>query len=100
MDIPNNQSTGFLAEEDAFHFLKGKGLTLLERNYQCKTGEIDLIMQDKDTVVFVEVRKRTNPHFPDTSLTWEIDIPYSLRVRPLSSCCSLGNWCRLRDSHP
>lgn len=34
------------------------GLTLVERNYRHKTGEIDLIMQDGDTLVFVEVRSR------------------------------------------
>ena len=49
---------GALAEEAAAEFLKGRGLRLLERNYSCRFGEIDLIMRDGDGVVFVEVRYR------------------------------------------
>ena len=36
------------------------GLRLVERNFRCKGGEIDLIMQDGSTLVFVEVRKRAD----------------------------------------
>ncbi len=43
--------------------LKEKGLTLLERNFSCKTGEVDLIMQENQTLVFVEVRYRKNARF-------------------------------------
>lgn len=39
-------------------FLCKRGLKTLERNYSCKTGEIDLIMKDRDMIVFVEVRFR------------------------------------------
>ena len=46
-------------EKHAADFLQQRGLKLTERNYQCKIGEIDLIMRDKDdTLVFVEVRYR------------------------------------------
>lgn len=54
---------GMEAESAALSFLEGKGLELLERNYRCPMGEIDLIMKDGDTLVFVEVRKRTNRDF-------------------------------------
>jgi putative endonuclease len=40
-----------------------RGLSLVERNYQCKLGEIDLIMRSDDTLVFVEVRYRKATHF-------------------------------------
>ncbi|QMU62486.1 MAG: YraN family protein [Gammaproteobacteria bacterium] len=50
---------GKIAEDEACHFLKKQGLKLVEKNYRCRTGEIDLIMQDKETLVFVEVRYRT-----------------------------------------
>ncbi len=54
-------SIGEQAELKGLEFLKSKGLKLAERNYRCKSGEIDLIMKDKDTLVFVEVRfRRTN----------------------------------------
>lgn len=49
---------GKKAEEAACQFLLKHGLKLLLKNYYCKHGEIDLIMQDGDYVVFVEVRSR------------------------------------------
>ncbi len=54
---------GALAEEAAAEFLTGRGLTLLERNYRCRFGEIDLIMRDGRVLVFVEVRYRRNKSF-------------------------------------
>ena len=51
------------AEERASHYLQAQGLQLLARNYRSKRGEIDLILQDKDSLVFVEVRYRSYPHF-------------------------------------
>lgn len=47
------------AERQALKYLKNKGLTLIEKNYFTKIGEIDLIMLDTDCLVFVEVRFRT-----------------------------------------
>ncbi len=43
--------------------LMSNGLTIRARNYRCKRGEIDLIMIDGDTLVFVEVRYRSNPGY-------------------------------------
>lgn len=54
---------GALAEEAAAEFLTGRGLTLLERNYRCRFGEIDLIMSDGRVLVFIEVRYRRNKSF-------------------------------------
>lgn len=51
---------GDRAEDLALQFLIEKGLRLLAKNYTLKTGEIDLIMEDKDQVVFVEVRYRSS----------------------------------------
>ena len=39
-------------------FLRKQGLTTLKRNYSCKTGEIDLVMKEREMLVFVEVRFR------------------------------------------
>jgi len=44
------------------HLIK-QGLNTIGCNYRCKAGEIDLLMQDGDTLVFVEVRYRSNPFF-------------------------------------
>lgn len=57
------QMTGRLAEEKACNYLKAHGLSLVERNYLCTRGEIDLIMKDNNTTVFVEVRYRGDTRF-------------------------------------
>lgn len=51
------------AENAALAFLEDQGLELVERNYRCRTGEIDLIMREGKTLVFVEVRQRSSPDF-------------------------------------
>ncbi len=54
---------GQQAERLAQQHLERRGLRLIAQNYRCKTGEIDLIMDDKGCVVFIEVRMRNNHHF-------------------------------------
>lgn len=54
---------GRAAEDLACHYLAERGLVLLERNYRCRRGEIDLILRDTDTLVFVEVRYRGQGRF-------------------------------------
>mgnify|MGYP001194408915 FL=1 len=54
---------GEAAERAAEAYLAARGLILLARNYRSPHGEIDLIMQDGQTVVFVEVRQRRNPRY-------------------------------------
>lgn len=54
---------GQAAENLAAEFLQGQGLRLVARNYRCRMGEIDLIMDDRGALVFVEVRLRNNNHF-------------------------------------
>ncbi|MYM64675.1 YraN family protein [Pseudomaricurvus sp. HS19] len=52
------QRTGAEHEQAAEQFLLQQGLTLLQRNFWCKLGEIDLIMRDGEQLVFIEVRYR------------------------------------------
>ena len=56
-------NAGAAAEDHALGFLQGHGLALLTRNWRCKGGELDLVMLDVDTVVFVEVRYRLHADF-------------------------------------
>jgi putative endonuclease len=51
------------AEDMAAAFLRSRGLTILERNYRCRLGEIDLIAREGETTVFVEVRRRASSTF-------------------------------------
>ncbi|ARU58704.1 endonuclease [Oleiphilus messinensis] len=50
-------------EDLACNYLKRQGLKLIARNFQRKSGEIDLIMRQDKTLVFVEVRFRRNSRF-------------------------------------
>jgi putative endonuclease len=50
-------------EQLALEHLTANGLGLIERNFRCRHGEIDLIMQDRVVIVFVEVRFRTHSRF-------------------------------------
>ncbi|WP_455385256.1 YraN family protein [Acidihalobacter prosperus] len=54
---------GRAAERLALDYLRRRGLRLREANYRCRAGEIDLVMSDGDSLVFVEVRQRSNPRF-------------------------------------
>ena len=54
---------GKYAEGQVCQYLQQRGLILVERNYRCKYGEIDVVMQDKDYMVFVEVRARASQDF-------------------------------------
>ncbi len=63
LGILNKKKSGDLAEQNACDYLQKKGLILLDRNYRTSIGEIDLIMQDKNEVVFIEVRYRSYTSF-------------------------------------
>ena len=54
---------GAAAEALAAAYLVARGLTIVARNYRCRGGEIDLIANDRDSLVFVEVRLRSSPAF-------------------------------------
>lgn len=56
----NTQSAGQQAEDQALDVLQRRGLRLVARNWRCRGGELDLVMLDGDTVVFVEVRFRSH----------------------------------------
>ncbi|ARB92766.1 YraN family protein [Legionella longbeachae] len=57
------QEKGRVAEEKALAHLTKQGLKLVMKNYRCRFGEIDLIMYDKDYLVFIEVRSRVSNQF-------------------------------------
>lgn len=54
---------GKAAEDAAAAYLQRQGLRLVERNWRCKGGEIDLVMQDGAVLVFVEVRQRRDDRY-------------------------------------
>ena len=56
-------SIGAQAENLARQYLETQGLIFIEKNYRVKCGEIDLIMQDNEELVFVEVRYRKQQRY-------------------------------------
>lgn len=59
----DTRQRGLAAEEQACRYLEMRGLELVERNYHCRGGEIDLVMRDGDCLVFVEVRLRRSSRY-------------------------------------
>ena len=58
------KTTGDDAEDRALSYFKGLGWKLIERNFLCRGGEVDLIFEDpKGTLVFVEVKYRFDPSY-------------------------------------
>ncbi|MGD2082776.1 MAG: YraN family protein [Chromatiales bacterium] len=55
--------SGAHAEDRALDHLRARGLVPVARNYRCRSGEIDLIMGERETLVFVEVRYRSSLTF-------------------------------------
>ena len=56
----NKRQLGGEYEKLAAEYLKAQGYDILEQNYRCRSGEIDLIAWDGDILCFVEVKTRTN----------------------------------------
>lgn len=61
--LTSRKKSGNKAELEACSYLQKSGLKLLEKNFSTKAGEVDLIMQDDDMLVFIEVRYRKNADF-------------------------------------
>jgi len=71
MRVMDRQEVGKLGEKAAQKFLKKQGYRIRETGFRCRHGEIDIIAQQKDYLVFVEVRTKSNLDFgtPEESIT-------------------------------
>lgn len=67
----HTKKIGRSGETAALHYLQSLGYRLIQRNFHCRYGEIDLIMQDARQLVFVEVKARTSHRFgrPEDAIT-------------------------------
>lgn len=67
----NKRETGILGEKIACDFLCNNGYKILETNYRCRDGEIDIVAEHRDILVFVEVRTKKNLKYgtPEESIT-------------------------------
>ena len=65
------KDTGILGEKLARYFLKKRSYRIIETNYRCSEGEIDVVARHKDSLVFIEVRTKKSLKFgsPEESIT-------------------------------
>ncbi len=61
--VKANKYLGELGEEIACKYIQSKGMLLLQKNFSCKAGEIDIIAKDKENIVFIEVKTRTSDKY-------------------------------------
>jgi putative endonuclease len=72
MDDRQRKEAGSAGECAALEYLQKAGLKLVDRNFRCRRGEIDLIMMDGATLVLIEVRYRSSARFGGAaaSVSW------------------------------
>lgn len=58
--MPSTRQVGKQYEDMAAEYLKQQGYDILERNFQCRQGEIDIVAKDKNYLCFIEVKYRKN----------------------------------------
>lgn len=69
--MDRRKQTGQHGEDIAALYFVEKGYKIIERNWRCSVGELDIIMEEDDTLIFVEVRTRRSRRFgtPEESIT-------------------------------
>jgi putative endonuclease len=68
MKSSGRMRTGKKGEDIACAYLKSRGYRIVERNYKCPLGELDIVARDGDAIVFVEVKSRKSEEFGDPQL--------------------------------
>lgn len=79
----NNRLLGNIGEDIAVHLAENRGLEIIQRNFRCRFGEIDIIARDKNTLVFIEVKARRSSKygFPEEA----VDFNKQTRIRSVAS---------------
>jgi putative endonuclease len=70
--MDSGHEKGRAGEDLAARFLQERGLRVIERNFRCPIGEIDIVCHEGDIVVFVEVKSRSGASFgmPQEAVSW------------------------------
>ncbi|AWB95759.1 YraN family protein [Agromyces badenianii] len=89
--MAHNAELGRRGEQLAVEHLEARGMQVLERNWRCRIGEIDIVARDGRDTVFVEVKTRTSA---DYGHPFEAITPLKLaRMRRLAIA-----WCEATDA--
>jgi putative endonuclease len=91
--LNHNQALGAYGELLAARFLTRQGMVLLDQNWRCRQGEIDLVLRDGRTLVICEVKTRTSNDYGTPHEA--IDRRKVERLRRLAAC-----WLRAHSVHP
>jgi len=91
-----SRKIGALAEQQACDYLVAQGLKWIVSNFNCRLGEIDLIMRDKDYLVFVEVRSRVSKAFGGALAS----VTYTKRQKLLKTASLYLTANKLHDKQP
>lgn len=85
-----NQSIGKYGEDRASEFLERLGYEIIERNWRCNSGEIDIVARDNRCLVFAEVKTRSRVGFghPFEAIT-------SAKMKKMRQLA--GEWCRAHE---
>ncbi len=84
---------GRFGEELAAAHLIAQGLIVLDRNWRCEVGEVDIVARDGDALVICEVKTRSSRRFG--SPLEAVTPAKAARLRRLAAC-----WVRANDAHP
>ena len=91
--LNHNQALGAYGELQAARFLARQGMVLLDHNWRCPQGEIDLVLREGRTLVICEVKTRTSNDYGTPHEA--IDQRKVDRLRRLAAC-----WLRVHSAHP
>jgi len=91
----NNRALGAKGEEIAVNLLKERGLSILQQNFRCRHGEIDIIAKENGIIIFIEVKTRKNDKYGTPEAA--VDHRKQKRLR-LVAAYYLTHHCH--DSHP
>jgi len=80
----NKRELGGRQEEKACRFLTEHGLTILERNYRVRPGEVDIIAREGDTVCFIEVKYRASRKYGGAN--------YAISAKKQQTICKVAQW--------
>jgi putative endonuclease len=94
MDIgsKSKKEIGALGEQVAAEYLRRHGMKLIDRNVARKTGEIDLIVREGDTLHFVEVKTIVCEAFPTAEAKDEYDPSLNLHEAKVRKVARTGEW--------
>lgn len=91
--LNHNQALGAYGELLAARFLTRQGMVLLDHNWRCPQGEIDLVLREERTLVICEVKTRTSNDYGTPHEA--VDRRKVDRLRRLAAC-----WLRAHSAHP